>query len=259
MRAEPNRKNDFLPGKTHCYCCHKGVWTQLIIKHKGTVTIIWKLALLVDTKKQGKTGPFQNCSLDSLHIPFHLVCKYKSTIKWRERNSGKNIKWFRNTYDSVFLRILNEGRNIFQCVEMILNSKMFISYIITVIQNMNYGAGQTFSSEPSSQRFEFQVKSCFAAVSRAEAGDTKSILLWGPFATCVNALTWCRLTKVHMYTFSTTEKKSYSGLLSTCGCDWGCPIIVVKIGNRWNYHVWGCIICNPEQVTHLFVLEGPHL
>ena len=32
---------------------------------------------------------------------------------------------------------------------------MFISYMITVIQNMNYEAGQAFSSENFFQRFEF--------------------------------------------------------------------------------------------------------
>lgn len=65
------------------------------------LTIRWKPVLVAIAARQDRTDLFQNCQLDSLHPPLHLVCNCKNTNKWR--NSGKNIKWFRTIMSLYFL------------------------------------------------------------------------------------------------------------------------------------------------------------
>lgn len=139
------------------FCCSWSLNTH------RTGTITWKIVFLADAERQSESVPFQDCSLDSLPISFHLVCNGKNAIKWREWNSGKTIKWLGPQRHLYFLefQMVKGKKHFLMCWNDFELKMLFLSYIVTVIQRMNYGIGKMhFLQRTSSKDLNLKCFNC---------------------------------------------------------------------------------------------------
>lgn len=156
------------------------------------LTIRWKPVLAAITARQDRTYPFQNCQLDSLHPPLHLVCNCKNTNKWR--NSGKNIKWFRTTMSLYFLIFWIRAKTFLMFWNDFKLKILPTLYIITIIKIWITVSGKHIFFRDFLSKV-FILSDVLLYSSQEWRGDPLK-RIQGPLVTCVNVLFWYRLKKV---------------------------------------------------------------